>query len=343
MTAKRLIIDPSAFDLSLAEPELVAMNADIIAMQKAKPSPWSVPIEAVREARREGRGTFPPVAADPDAEMVEITGRSGHPIPIRVLRPAGRPAQGTFLHFHGGGWVWGGAAENDPFLRLIADQSGLAVASVDYRLAPEFPFPLGPEDCEDAALALIEGRIADASGPLPMAFLAIGGESAGAHLAVLTLIRLRDGHGLTPFGAANLNAGCYDLSLTPSVRRFGAERLVLNTEDVAAFADHFLPAGLDRSAPEISPLHADLKSLPPALLTCGTSDILIDDSLFMATRWLAAGNDAELSLVTGGCHVFQNLPSSIGIRSMGDMAAFLRRHMAERLSPRDGERLVEQF
>lgn len=343
MTAKRLIIDPSVFDPTQAEPELVAMNADIIALQKARPSPWSVPIAAVRQARREGRGIFPPVPADPDAETTEIPGRSGHAIPVRVFRPSGRVAQGTFLHFHGGGWVWGAAVENDAFLRLVADHSGLAVASVDYRLAPEWPFPSGPEDCEDAALALIEGRLADAAGPLPTGFLAIGGESAGAHLAVLTLLRLRDGRGLAPFGAANLNAGCYDLSLTPSVRRFGPERLVLNSEDVAAFADHFLPPGTDPRAPDISPLYADLAGLPPALFTCGTCDPLLDDSLFMASRWLAAGNDAELSLVNGGCHVFQNMPSSMGIRSMGDMAAFLRRHQAEAAGPRQGKPLVEQF
>ena len=343
MTARRLILDPDAFDLSRAEPELMAMNADIIAMQKTRPSPWSVPIEAVRQARREGRGIFPAVGHDADAEVVAIAGRGGDHIPVRVFRPTGRTAHGTFLHFHGGGWVWGAASENDPLLRLIAEQSGLAVASVDYRLAPEFPFPSGPEDCEDAALALVEGRLADSAGPLPNGFLAIGGESAGAHLAVLTLIRLRDGHGLTPFGAANLNAGCYDLWLSPSVRRFGPERLVLNTEDIAAFVERFLPVGADRQAPDISPLFADLAGLPPALFTVGTCDPLVDDSLFMATRWLAAGNDAELSLVTGGCHVFQNMPSSIGNRSMAEMAAFLRKHQAEGTSPRDGERLVGQF
>lgn len=343
MTVKRLIIDPADFDLSRAEPELMAMNADIIALQRSRPSPWSAPITAVRQARAEGRGVFPAAPVDPGATTTEIRGRGGHPIAVRVLRPTGQAERGTFLHFHGGGWVWGTAAENDPFLRRIADQTGLAVASVDYRLAPEFPFPNGPEDCEDAALALIAGDIADAHGPLPTGYLAIGGESAGAHLAVLTLIRLRDGHGVTPFAAANLNAGCYDLSLSPSVRRFGGERLVLNTEDVAAFAERFLPAGSDPRSPDISPLYADLTGLPPALFTVGTCDLLVDDSLFMATRWLAAGNAAELSLVTGGCHVFQNLPSSTGVRSMAEMATFLRRHQAASDDTQGHDRLVEQL
>jgi acetyl esterase/lipase len=325
MTA--LVIDPGVFDPHNAEPELVAMNADIIALQKARPSPWSLPLDTVREARRLGRGTFPLAPPDPHATLVWVAARDGHAIPVRILRTEGREAAGTFLHFHGGGWVFGTAAEGDPFLRHIADRTGLVVASVDYRLAPENVFPAGPDDCEDAALALIEGRLTDPEGVLPGDFLAIGGESAGAHLAVLTLLRLRDRHGLTPFHAANLNAGCYDLSLTPSVRRFGAERLVLNTEDVATFVDHFLPVGLDPRSAEVSPLYAALHGLPPAFFTCGTCDLLIDDTLFMASRWLAAGNEAELSLLAGGCHVFQGFPSATGIRSIGAMEDFLRRRM----------------
>jgi acetyl esterase/lipase len=323
---RRLTIDPAVFDLSRAEPELIATNADIIAMQKAKPSPWSLPVETVRQARREGRGTFPAVAPDHDAQTLHVEGRSGHAIPIRVFRPSsGTPARGTFLHIHGGGWVFGAASEADPALRRLCQQTGLVVVSVDYRLAPEHPFPQGPDDCEDVALALARGTLADC----PTSFLALGGESAGAHLCVLTLIRLRDGHGLTPFAAANLNAGCYDLSLTPSVRLWGEERLVLNTEDVAAFVERFVPAGQDPRSPEISPLYANLKGLPPALFTVGTCDLLVDDTLFMAQRWLASGNETELSLHNAGCHVFQAFPSAASVRSMAEMETFIRRRQAE--------------
>ena len=336
MTAHPLVIDPAVFDPRNAEPDLVAMNADITALQKARPSPWSLPLDKVRAARRQGLGTFPLPSPDPLATVVQIRGRDGHAIPARIFRPASGAAAGTFLHFHGGGWVFGEASEGDLFLRHIADRTGLAVASIDYRLAPEHRFPAGPDDCEDAALALIEGGLADADGVLPTGFLAIGGESAGAHLSVVTLLRLRDRHGLTPFHAANLTAGCYDLSLTPSVRRFGAERLVLNTEDVAAFVDRFLPPGLDPRSPEVSPLHAALHDLPPALFTCGTRDLVIDDTLFMATRWLAGGNAADLSLHAGGCHVFQGFPSATGIRSIGEMADFLGARMTEHLARDDG-------
>ncbi len=135
--------------------------------------------------------------------------------------------------------------ENDPRLRRLADATGLCVASVDYRLAPEHPFPAGPDDCEAAALALVEGRLAE----LPTGFLAIGGESAGAHLSVLTLLRLRERLGAVPFHAANLVAGCFDLSLTPSVRNFGPERLILNTDDVSEFVRRFLGEDVDARTP----------------------------------------------------------------------------------------------
>ncbi|KQT54501.1 hypothetical protein ASG43_02600 [Aureimonas sp. Leaf454] len=327
---RRLTIDPAVFDLSRAEPELIATNADIIAMQKAKPSPWSLPIEAVRQARRDGRGTFPAVAPDPEADTIHLEGPSGHAIPVRVFRPSGAPPRGTYLHIHGGGWVFGAASEADPALRRLCQQTGLAVASVDYRLAPEHPFPAGPDDCEAAALALVEGRLAG----LPTGFLAIGGESAGAHLSVLTLVRLRDRHGLTPFAAANLNAGCFDLSLTPSVRAWGEERLVLNTEDVAAFVERFLPAGTDPRSPDVSPLYANLKGLPPALFTAGTCDLLLDDTLFMAQRWQAAGNETEISLHNAGCHVFQAFPSAASVRSMAEMETFIRRRIGEHAAVR---------
>lgn len=340
MPGKPLVIDPAVFDAALADPELARINADVIAAQKARPSPWTLPLEVVRAARREGRGTFPLAPVDPDAVTITVASRTGKPIPVRVFRPRQAPATGTFLHFHGGGWVFGSAAEGDPFLRGIAEQTGLAVASADYRLAPEHPFPAGPDDCEDVALALLTGDLGDGAGKLPTGFLAIGGESAGAHLAVLTLIRLRDGHGLTPFHAANLNAGCYDLSLTPSVRRFGEERLVLNTEDVTAFVERFVPAGIDLCAPAVSPLHADLHGLPPALFTCGTRDLLVDDTLFMAARWLAGGNAAELALHAGGCHVFQAFPSEASRRSIAAMEDFLRQSQAGRAQPQGEARLA---
>ena len=159
----------------------------------------------------------------------------------------------------------------------------------------------------------------------------IGGESAGAHLSALTIIRLRDKLGHSPFHAANLVFGVYDLGLTPSARAFGdARRLVLRTIDINKFGEAFLP-GLPpeaRRAPTISPLYADLKGLCPALFTIGTHDALLDDSLFMHGRWIAAGNRGELAIYPGAAHGFTAFPCTQAFAALGRMTAFLNGALA---------------
>jgi acetyl esterase/lipase len=134
---------------------------------------------------------------------------------------------------------------------------------------------------------------------------------------------LRDKHGLKPFRGANLFAGCYDLSLTPSVVRWGPERLILNTNDIRVFADNFCGQAPDRRAPDISPLYADLDGLPPALFSVGTKDMLLDDTLFMASRWAAANNRTELALWPGGCHVFIRFDSAMSEQALSRIDAFI--------------------
>src|SRR3977135_782410 len=141
----------------------------------------------------------------------------------------------------------------------------MIVVGVDYRLAPEHPYPAAPDDCEAAALWLLseEAREAvQAPGPL-----AGGGDSAGGHLAACSLLRLRDRHGITgAFGAAVFQYGAFDLSMTPSPRLWGERNLVLSSPIISWFADQFLP-DVDqerRRDPDISPLYAGLSEMPPA-------------------------------------------------------------------------------
>jgi acetyl esterase/lipase len=224
---------------------------------------------------------------------------------LRIIAP--KAPRGIYFHIHGVGWSIGAPDQNEHLLERIADGAELACVSVKYRLGPEHPYPAGPDDCEAAALWVVR------EGPkrFGVSRLAIGGESAGGHLSAVMLLRLRDRHRLTPFSAAFLNYGCYDLGMTPSVRQWGTEKLVLNTAGVAAFTKSFLPPGTNTSDPDVSPLYADLRGLPPALFSVGTRDLLLDDSLFMAPRWLAAGNVAELAIHPGACHGFLSLPSKV--------------------------------
>ena len=126
-----------------------------------------------------------------------------------------------------------------------------------------------------------------------------------------------------PFAAANLIAGCYDLAMTPSCRRWGKRRLVLDTRDVGLFVRTFLADGHDPRQPDISPLYADLGGLPPAHFSVGTMDALLDDSLFMAARWEAAGNRAKLSVWPGGAHVFQGFDFPMAREAFATEVAFL--------------------
>ena len=140
----------------------------------------------------------------------------GGPLRLREFRP--EQASGVMLHIHGGGWMTGEPELTDLLNEALSAQLNLAIVSVDYRLAPEHPYPAGPDDCEAAALWLIENA-ADEYGTDR---LLIGGESAGAHLSAVTLLRLRDRHDAAArFCGANLVFGAYDLSHTPSAMGTG--------------------------------------------------------------------------------------------------------------------------
>jgi acetyl esterase len=228
---------------------------------------------------------------------------------------------------HGGGWTLGAADQQDALLDFIAQELGVAVVSVGYRLAPEDRYPAGPDDCEAAAAWLVE----QAHSEFGSDRLLIGGESAGAHLSAVTLLRMRDRHGAADrFLGANLVFGMYDFGLTPSVRRWGERNLVLSTPIIEWFSGCFLGEmpPEQRRDPDISPLHADLTGLPPAFFTVGELDPLLDDSLFMAARWHAAGNHAEIVICPESVHGFTAFPNEIAARSLAQQVGFLKSRLA---------------
>src|SRR5262249_39047583 len=135
-----------------------------------------------------------------------IDGPAG-PVRLRTLTPAEPDA--VLFHIHGGAWMAGSPEMMDQLHEIMVDAHNLAVVSVDYRLSPEHPYPAGPDDCEAAACWLLE----NAGAEFGCERLLIGGESAGAHLAAVTLLRLRDRHdAVDRFLGANLVFGAYDLS-----------------------------------------------------------------------------------------------------------------------------------
>src|SRR5579864_1430261 len=306
--------------------EARACNIKLEAMIATVPPVTEVGAVASRKLRREGKGIFPsPVFLD-EAKDIELPGRGG-PIPVRVIRPAGKAA-GIYLHIHGGGWCLGAHDMQDVRLKTMADQTGLCAASIGYRLAPEHPYPAGADDCEDAVLQLLQRgpELLDA----PARF-AIGGESAGAHLSVVTLLRLRDRHGIRgAISAANLAFGAYDLNGTPSQLLWGDRNLVLSWPIIQWFSNSFLGALTleQRRDPDISPLYARLDGMPRALFTVGTMDPLLDDSLFMHARWRAAGNESEIAIFPEGVHAFNAYPTTLARKANVRQLDFLRRAFA---------------
>jgi acetyl esterase len=313
-----LVIDPALFDPAAIPAETLAVNADIIKRLNDEPPGLTIP--EIRARRIAGIGAFPPAAKSPRAETMTIAGSSG-PLELRII--AANNPRGLYFHIHGGGWSIGAPDQNDPLLERIADVARLTCVSVKYRLGPEFPYPAGPDDCEAAALWIVR----EGTKRFGLSNLAIGGESAGGHLSAVTLLRLRDRHQLSPFSVALLNYGCFDLGMTPSARNWGEEKLVLNTPAIVAFSKSFLPPGTDMSNPDVSPLYADLRGMPAAIFSVGTRDALIDDSLFMAPRWLASGNAAELAIYPGACHGFLSLPNKQRNDAVARMSAFLDRYL----------------
>lgn len=294
-------------------------NAELERLIATQPAITEVAPEEVRRARAEGRSIWPAPEILPQGTDRTVPGRAGD-VGVRMFVP--ERVTGVYLYIHGGGWVLGTANQQDARLWRFATEAQVAVVSVEYRLAPEHPFPAGPDDCEDAALWLVRNTSSEFGSDR----LLIGGESAGAHLAVLSLLRLRDRHGVRDaFGGANLVFGCYDLAMTPSQRLWGDRNLVLSAPIMAWFYDHFLP-GMDperRRSPEVSPLYADLSGLPPALFSVGTLDPLLDDSLFMHARWGAAGNQSRLLVCEEAVHGFVAFPIAVAEAANRAQARFL--------------------
>lgn len=310
-------IDPREFEDLSVDAETRQANALLEELLATMPGVLDLPAHEVRAARAEGRSFAGPVIRSARAVDRIIEGPAG-PLPLRMFGAPG--ARAVLLHIHGGGWALGAHDLQDPLLEAVAATARVAVVSVGYRLAPEHPYPAANDDCEAAALWLVR----NARTEFGTDRLLIGGESAGAHLSVATLLRLRDRHDLRPFSAAGLTYGAFDLGLTPSARRWGTRNLVLSTPIMERFIEWYAPP--DVCDPDASPLHGDLRGLPPALFSVGTLDPLLDDTLFMALRWIAAGNPAELAVYAGGVHGFNALPTSLARRANARLMEFIDRH-----------------
>lgn len=302
------------------DPQSVAFNQQIEAMLNAGPAWDSMGAQELRDHLL-ANPLGPPPARLEEAQARSVPGPHGD-IPIRVFVP---PAvDGVYLHIHGGGWVIGSHEAQDERLIARATATRQAVVTVGYRLSPEFPYPVPNDDCEAVAAWLVTNAI----GEFGTSKLTIGGESAGAHLAVVTLLRMRDRHDYKGFRAAALQYGVYDCRLTPSARTWGTRRLILTTPLMDWFVNHYA-GGCDLTDPDISPIYANLEHMPPAIFSVGTADPLLDDSLLLSQRWAAAGNHAQLDVYPEACHGFDGFPAPAGAEATARINSFLSRSLAD--------------
>ncbi len=267
--------------------------------------------EELQEARR----SLP--ARPADLRTVERMARAGAgQVPVRVTSPTSAESRATYLDIHGGGFFMDSASRSDARNARLADALGVTVVSVEYRLAPEHPWPAAPEDCETAALWLVEeGRTVFGTERM-----LIGGASAGATLATTTMLRLRDRDLVHLVVGAVLQFGSYDLSgQSPGGRLYADEWFI------QAYAGHVS----DRTVPDLSPLYGDLRGLPPTMLLVGTRDVLLEDNLAMAARLSAAGNEVDLRVFPEAMHGFTSHPTSMAAAALDGVEAWLASRLDE--------------
>jgi len=288
-------------------------------------------IEAARaSARREAEvtGSWPPIPMAA-VRAVEIPGQGG-PIPGRLYLPTNLPGgvpAPLLLYFHGGGWVIGDLDTHDGVCRFLAAAAGTAVLSVDYRLAPEHPFPAPVEDAWAAfAWALTN---ADELGIDP-ARIAVGGDSAGGNMAAVVSLLARAGGGAMPAMQLLIYPPTDSAGDLPS-RNLFSTGFLLTKGDMDAFEAHYLPPGTDPTDPRVSILLApDLRGLPPAYVATAGFDPLRDEGEAYALRMREAGVQVALRRHPGLIHNFANLtaisPTSRG--AMLEAAGALRMGLA---------------
>ena len=266
--------------------------------------------QSVEEARRAHVDATEGLAG-PSEEVREVLdlaapGPDGE-VPVRVYVPAGGHVSGVVVFLHGGGWVIGTLDSYDAVCRALANASGAVVASVDYRLAPEHPFPAAVEDSW-AALRWAHAHAADLGGDADR--MALAGDSAGGNLAAVLTRRARD-EGGPPLRFQLLVYPVTDAAMDTRSYEQSARGLYLEREGMAWFWDHYLN-GADRGLPDASPLKApDLSGLPPALVVTAEHDPLCDEGEAYATRLREAGVPVTLRRYPGMTHGFMRWRANV--------------------------------
>jgi len=238
------------------------------------------------------------ISAQPLPADVTVTAAALGGVPTAEITIDGIEPRHVVLYFHGGVYVLGDAFQAAALAAQVGRRTRARVISVDYRLAPEHPYPAAVDD----ALAAYEALLQNGTAPSDIAF---AGESAGGGLAVATLVNARD-HGLPLPAAAFVMSPYADLTLAGTSMETKREVDPLMSRELLQARVTDYTAGQDASLGLISPIFADLSGLPPLIIQAGTHEVLLDDAVRLAQQAAAADVEVTLDITPGVPHVFQN-------------------------------------
>ncbi|WP_370938936.1 alpha/beta hydrolase [Amycolatopsis sp. cg13] len=275
-----------------------------------------VPVEQMRAGFAALMSEFP-VPAEPRQSGATLAGR-----PAILVEPTGDPRPGAILYFHGGSFSLGSPHTAMALTANLVLRTGIRALSLDYRLAPEHPFPAGIEDCLAAYRSLLEDN--DPSSIL------FAGDSAGGGLAVTTTLAARDAGLPMPAGIVAFSPGLDHTRTGASMETKEAVDPFFTRESMAHTGELYL-AGADPAQPLLAPaVHADLTGFPPILLQVGGNEILLDDSVRLAERARDADVDVILDITADVPHVFPTFTDTLDEagQALDRAALFIKQRLA---------------
>jgi monoterpene epsilon-lactone hydrolase len=286
----------------------------IRALLSSKPRPvgW-----IQRRERLDEVGSVWPVAEDVNLDAVDFDGVSGE----WSIAP-GSDASRILMFFHGGGYCSGSILSHRRMVTEAGRVAGTRTLAVGYRLAPEHPFPAALDD------ALTAWRFLRNEG-VEAGRIAIGGDSAGGGLTVALINRLRDAGEELP-GCAWLVSPWTDLTMSgETLATKDAVDPIIHKGYLDELADAYLPAGIDRTDPRVSPLYANLKGLPPTLIQVGSAETLLADATRFAAAAGAADVPVKLEIWPHMIHAWHlwNAHLEPGRRALAQVGAFIRERL----------------